>query len=72
MTFEEWWKTWWGCDWKDGQPISECGRGCVEQSKLQAKEAWEAAWGEAYMKGFKDGQTVVKQQPNYRKVNVGW
>lgn len=40
--------------------------------RAKARAVWEAAWGEAYMKGFKDGQTVVKQQPNYRKVNVGW
>ena len=61
-TFEEWMQ-------KNNYSFSGIDE---QEAEFFIKEAWEAAWGEAYMKGFKDGQTVVKQQPNYRKVNVGW
>lgn len=49
MTFEEYWREWWGDSWKDGAPVSEWSSGSIEQSRIACEEAWEARVPEGYV-----------------------
>jgi hypothetical protein len=82
MTFEEWWREYWGDSWKDGAPVSDWSAGQVEQSRIACKEAWDCQ--QKIIDGFKqanndlakaairpDGYVLVPVEPTTRMVAIG-
>jgi hypothetical protein len=53
MTFEEYWREWWGDSWKEGAPVSEWSSGSIEQSRIACEEAWEAGIQEGIDRMYK-------------------
>lgn len=53
MTFEEYWREWWGDSWKDGAPVSEWSSGSIEQSRIACEDAWESGIQEGIDRMYK-------------------
>jgi hypothetical protein len=83
MTFEEWWREYWGDSWKDGAPVSDWSAGQVEQSRIACKEAWDCQ--QKIIDGFKqanndlakaairpDGYVLVPVEPTEAMIDAWW